>query len=390
MVVDIPAPIQQAVSEAVARHLERELGDRRLLLAPDDLAAAESDVAEEGAQLLAAVMDRCYSITRNEQPLQLAFESTRVAERIGAALVFGAKTARVLARDTKPADSVTVLCAIFNLGIGLVDGLCDEDVEAGIALLELVETRDLLDAAEQPHDRGWLRATLPPALAQDDAAAFTADIIETFFQTLHEVYPNGAWVQYRRRVGTQLAAALEAERRSVIGSDRGHAPEELLRCSRLTSVLPFEIIETLARGEHATTAKTAATLLGEAMWRIDDLVDLCADARSGALNGLLLAATDDRADADVDRLRRLLASGFIASAAAEAADDLLAALQLAAGDRDAAPDDRAKRSFLYFVQRYAGVSAPPSHESAAASDSAASITSSNSASSTGRSTKGGM
>jgi len=48
-------------------------------------------------------------------------------------------------------------------------------------------------------------------------------------------------------------------------------------------VLPFEIIETLATG--ATTA--AGTDLGEAMWRIDDLVDLGRDASSGALNWIV-------------------------------------------------------------------------------------------------------
>jgi hypothetical protein len=95
------------------------------------------------------------------------------------------------------------------------------------------------------------------------------------------------------------------------------------------------------------------------MWRIDDLVDLCADARSGALNSVLLAATDDRGDADIDVLRRVLASGSIASTAAEAAARLRTGLQLASDDRSGAVDDRAKRSLLYFVQRYTGIAAQP-------------------------------
>ena len=133
------------------------------------------------------------------------------------------------------------------------------------------------------------------------------------------------------------------------------AREQLIECSRLTSVLPFQIIETLAGGADAPPSRRAGTLLGEAMWRIDDLVDLCDDARSGALNGVLLAATPDagvRSGRDLSAaLERLLASTDIACAAAEAAERLLAGLQRCGGD---AADDHG-RLFLYFVQRYAGI-----------------------------------
>ena len=227
---------------------------------------------------------------------------------------------------------------MFNLGIGLVDGLCDEDAETGGALLELVQGSDLAKAAEEPRARGWLRSTLPPVLAEDPTVAFTVDIIEAFFETLHAVYPDEAWLQQRRGVGSQLGAALEAERQSVIRSSDQTAREQLIECSRLTSVLPFQIIETLAGGDHARpTEPTAGTQLGEAMWLIDDLVDLCQDARSGSLNGVLLAATTGAGrpgERDVlAALERLLDSTDIACAAADAAEKLLAGLQLA-GDGD--------------------------------------------------------
>ena len=170
-------------------------------------------------------------------------------------------------------------CATFNLGIGLVDGLCDEDAETGAALLELVQGQDVASAAAEPRGRGWLHTTLPTALAEDHTVAFTVDIIEAFFEKLHDVYPDEAWLQQRRGVGTQLEAALEAERRSVVRPADGATREQLIECSRLTSVLPFQIIEVLAGGDHAPTERTAGTLLGEAMWRIDDLVDLCEDVR---------------------------------------------------------------------------------------------------------------
>jgi hypothetical protein len=354
--VEIPARIEQAVGDAVAHHLKTELGDRGLLLTADGLAAAEAEAARRGARLLTGVIHRCYPISRQGgQTLALEFESQREAARIDAALAFGAVTARVLAKHDveRFAGSVELLCAMFNLGIGLIDGLCDEDAETGAALLELVQASDLGKAAEEARARGWLRSTFPPAFVGDPTVAFTVDIIEAFFETLHDVYPDDGGSQQRRRVGEQLGAALEAERRSVIRSADQTAREELIECSRLTSVLPFQIIETLAGGDHAPTERTVGTRLGEAMWRIDDLVDLCQDARRGSLNGVLLAAaTGAGRPAERDllaALERLLDSSDVARAAADAAEELLAGLQLA-GD-----DHQDTASFLHFIQRYAGI-----------------------------------
>jgi hypothetical protein len=368
--MEIPARIEQAVSDTVAHHLETELGDRGLLLTADGLAAAEAEVAHRGAPLLTRVIQQCYSISREEgHALTLEFESERAAARLDAALAFGAVTARVLVTGTRDfgegTDSVELLCAMFNLGIGLVDGLCDEDAETGGALLELVQVQDLAKSAEEPRGRGWLRAALPPTLAEDPTVGFTVDIIEAFFETLHAVYPDETWLQQRRGVAAQLRAALEAERESVIRSADQTAREQLIECSRLTSVLPFQIIETLAGGDHARTEPTAGTRLGEAMWRIDDLVDLCQDARSGSLNGVLLAAAPGAGrpgERDLlSALERLLASTDIACAATEAAERLLVGLQLAGGDCDTPEDHLRAASFLSFIQRYAGIA--PHHMS---------------------------
>jgi hypothetical protein len=359
--VEIPARIGQAVSDAVAGHLATELGDRGLLLRADDFVAAEADAAQRGARLLTSVIDRCYPIGRQARATAFAFEfeSERDAARIAAALAFGAVTAQVLGPGERHleqnAESVELLCAMFNLGIGLVDGLCDEDAETGAALLELVHGQNLVKAAGEPRRRGWLRATLPPALAEDHTVAFTVDIIETFFETLHAVYPDDAWLQHRRRLGTQLVAALDAERQSVVRSIDGTARERLIACSRLTSVIPFQIIEALAGGNGAAIDRSRGTLLGDAMWRIDDLVDLCQDARNGALNGVLLAATDERGHDAVAAIERLLASTDIACAAHEAAESLLAGLQPPGGGRATAQDHQPTRAFLYFIQRYAGI-----------------------------------
>src|SRR5262249_55645230 len=146
----------------------------------------------------------------------LEFEGDETAARLAAALTFGAVTARVLA--PRVGRGVELVCAIFNLGIGLVDSLCDERPELRLGLLEL----DLLAARD---GRGWLRASAPPALLADHTAAFAVEAIETFFELV------------RTDVSDQLERALSAERQSI---ERRGTDDELVETSRLTSVLPFE------------------------------------------------------------------------------------------------------------------------------------------------------
>jgi hypothetical protein len=361
--VEIPAHIEKALTGAVARRLEIALGERGLLLAANRAAEAEAEAAQQGARLLTCVIDRCYPAIR-EGRSEIKFESE--PDRLAAALAFGAVTARVLAPVEDHSDelsgSVELTCALLNLGVGLVDSLCDQDVATGRALLELIEEHDLVMRAEEPRGRGWLRGTLPPALAPDHAVVFTVDVIEVFFETLHATFPRDEWCQQRRAVGTQLQAALEAERRSVNYLMDQSAPQQLIECSRLTSVIPFQIIEALARGCHPPTERTAGTAIGEAVWRIDDLVDLCQDAHCGALNSVLLAALDGAGRSRGERdgrgaLERLLTSTDIADTAAHAAESLRAGLQLAYRGRATDEDDLPGGVFLYFIQRYAGI--PP-------------------------------
>jgi hypothetical protein len=323
--------IEQAVRDAVVHQIETELARHGLLLTADRLAMAEAEVARLGARLLTSVVDACYP---GGEALVVEFESEGEAARIEAALAFGAVTAGVLILH--PEQPVELLCAMFNLATGLVDGLCDGDAETGRRLLALLQRHRLAEAAEELRPRGWLRAGIPPALGADPSVAFTVELLETFFETVHAVYPDDEL--FSRALGAKLDAALEAERRSVEWS-AATLREQLIECSRRTSVLPFQIIQTLATGDHAPVESSAATLLGEAMWRIDDLVDLCQDARSGALNGVLLAAAG---------LEDLLDSTDIAEAAGQAAESLLAGLRLAGGGHH--------DQFLCFIQRYAGIS----------------------------------
>ncbi len=355
----IPEPLEDAIDIVVADHLATHLGDRGLLLTHGDLAVAETETAKLGQRLLTCVLQQCYPALWSGEATALEFDRASDVARIGAALAFGAVTSTVLAsRPRAPerlAGSCELLCATFNLGIGLIDGLCDGDAQTGERLLHHIRAADLGGAAHGRRTTGWLSAGLPHPMVTDPTVVFTVNVIETFFHTLHDVYPDGPGAHVRRVVGRQLHLALESESQSVGWTRAPASRVQLIECSRATSVLPFEIIEMLATGGRPSGTPSPGTLLGEAMWRIDDLVDLCDDARRSALNGVLLAVRDEEpAQKDgaerysLSDVERLLASPVIASAAVRAAENLDAGLQLTSAGRTA---------FVHFVQRYAAL--PP-------------------------------
>jgi hypothetical protein len=330
------ASLERAVEVAALTHLQRELGARGLLLAADRLAAAAADAARRGSELLASVIAWCYpelpGVARSVE-----FDGAGTESAIEVALACGAASAAVLGASggSRPGELAS---ATFNLGIGLIDGLCDEDAKTGRAVVDVLHGQDLAGAAAARRDRGWLQLELASSFGGDPTVMFTATVVEAFFEMLHGGYDETA----RRRLGELLEAALDAERRSIAPLAHDRPPDQLAVTSRLTSVLPFEIVDALVGAEPDSHA---GTQLGEAMWRIDDLVDLCHDARSGALNAVLLATgTRERADA----LNRLLVSTDIADAAREAAEKLSAALSLGGTGRE---------TLLALVHRYVAI--PP-------------------------------
>jgi hypothetical protein len=357
--LEIPQSLEDAINNVVTHHLATNLHDHGLLLTDGDLSVAQTEIAKLGHWLLTGVLRQCYPMLWSGEPTALEFEHGDDVARIGAALAFGAVTSTVLTsrrRDPERlARSCELLCATFNLGIGLIDGLCDGDAQTGEQLLHHIRAADLLYAAQGRRTTGWLSAGLPRLMATDPSVVFTVNVIEAFFHTLHDAYPEERGANVRRIVGRQLHLALESESQSVRWPQLPASRARLIECSRATSVLPFEIIETLTIGSRRSRTPSPGTLLGEAMWRIDDLVDLCDDARSGALNGVLLAMLEEET-APSDRtqhyrlsdVERLLTSPVIASAAALAVDNLDAGLRLTSAGRNA---------FVYFVQRYAAL--PP-------------------------------
>ena len=62
--MEIPADIQRAIEEEVARNLRAELDNRGLLLVAAALAEAEAAVAELGTRLLTRAISVCYPTSR--------------------------------------------------------------------------------------------------------------------------------------------------------------------------------------------------------------------------------------------------------------------------------------------------------------------------------------
>ncbi|MET8545640.1 hypothetical protein ABZW03_34140 [Kitasatospora sp. NPDC004799] len=357
--MEIPEHVRRAVELAVHRGLRSELDARGLLLTPEALASATAEAARSGAALLQRVVEHCYP----DGPAgarRVEYDDDRAARRIGLGLAFGAVTAGLLApprADRGRAAATGLACAVLNLGVGLIDSLCDGAQPLGLELLRRIRSLDLAGIGRSPWPAGRLRSALPAPLVADPTVAFAARLVEAFVDLLHTSHPAEEDAPLRDRVGALLEQASAAERLSVELPDGSATRDRLIACSRSTSVLPFQIIEHLATGLPALPAPTAGTLLGEAMWRIDDLVDLAQDAAGGALNSVLLATADAPRSAPTRdgtaALERVLASGVIAPTAAEAAKYLEAGLTAASGGSGTRAD---RSAFLAFIHRYAGIS----------------------------------
>jgi hypothetical protein len=343
--------LRGAVDDLVGRCLRRELQARDLLLSAAEVSSATRDAASLGTalfrELAAVTYDRGEMVAGRTS---IEFGEGGTQPRVMLSLAFGATTARLLGAPPQ----LDLLCATFNLGIGLVDGLCDNDRSMGLELLDVLRAADLSGGCRQRRPRGWLTVELPRHLAANHAVAFTVRVIEVFFDLLHVGFPGGRCTAVRDRAGALVTDALEAESLSIVRPHHAATPKELIDASRRTSILPFVIMEHLARGGGARAAPSLAGSLGKAVWLIDDLVDLTRDVRADALNAVVVAATASEApDVTPDPrrvLERVLMSGILAPVAAQAAE------YLDHGLRAAEPTDPYHGVlFVSFVQAYAGI-----------------------------------
>ena len=132
------------------------------------------------------MVSHCYqSSLQGDLAADVEFDDDQAATRIELALAFGSVTASLLTprrpHRGRSVGSVDLLCAVFNLGIGLVDGLCDGAPQFGLRLLRAIQALGLSGAARERGLGDRLRSALPASLAADPTVAFTARIIELVF-----------------------------------------------------------------------------------------------------------------------------------------------------------------------------------------------------------------
>lgn len=198
---------------------------------------------------------------------------------------------------------------VFNLAASLLDRLTDHtgDGDAVTALLSrdrlarLCRGRAHVDA---------LRAELD-ALPMSELRLFGALIAELFraAHELHAATGNGAaWHGFVE----ELLGAYRAQLATVEPA----APAQPLAASRAKSVAPFLVeaqLAALARPDGIAPRRLVEAI-GDVFWRVDDLIDLHADARAGQLNSVQVRAGGAFADAHGAALRVLATDGVEAVA----------------------------------------------------------------------------
>jgi len=243
-------------------------------------------------------------------------------------LSFGSASGRAIAEragtafDTGKAD----LCALFNVGIAAFDQVCDGTPESGKRLFATL-TADDLDRLGRGSGFGELHRLANRTL--DGDVQYVLGRVAGFFKTLSSC--TFATPQFRHRLTELLLAAYLAEGRGFAPEYGARSRAALHRARREATELPFHIIAAIAAADGGRSqrhlAAESAALLGGAVALLDDACDVADDARSCALNAILLDAAPDPAvlATQADRLRTLAradANGYVLAAARRAAGTL--------------------------------------------------------------------
>lgn len=179
-------------------------------------------------------------------------------------------------------------CARFNLGISLIDWLCDE---ANVPARDIAELPSLAPLCRR---RASVRPYGHPAVSFLDNLA--ADLLQ---ELTREAGPPGRgeprsalWPSLRRLLRAELAAAEPGF------FDPAH-PRAALPVLRLKSVEPFRIMaeRTISSGDEkpcasrVSEARQIGRAIGECIWLADDADDLWRDLDAGCGNLFVAEAT---------------------------------------------------------------------------------------------------
>jgi hypothetical protein len=271
-------------------------------------------------------------------PSLFGASNRRFRARTPLTLAFGYSVSEGLQSMTADVPATTALaeaCGLFNFGISIFDLLHDTQPQL-VSEFTSHFNRDVL-ARLQSDESG-------PAALRQSACTSEQPEIRLLLQTIAGVYERlhdaagGPRSAAFAPVATLLARAYEAEMRSAACTSTTQA--DRLAISHAKSTLPFAIIgavSALGRGSAARADHQALVDdIGMIFWLTDDLVDVVGDARSRALNSLLVrAAGEDTLDIGPN-LTRLLESQLITDAVrtiGEALQRVSAALTGSAPDR---------------------------------------------------------
>jgi hypothetical protein len=228
-------------------------------------------------------------------PSMFGASNRRFRARTPITLSFGCTLSEGLqSLDGHPPDgAIAETCGIFNFGISIFDLLHDAQPRLVSGFASRFDRNVLLKLHSD---------SASPHSLRDSSRACEEPEIRLLLQTIAGVYerlyglaadlPNGAFTN----VTSLLSAAYAAEMQSSACAS-ATAPERLA-ISRAKSTLPFAIIAAIGalRREHdadRTAHETLVNDIGTIFWLTDDLVDVVGDARSGALNSLLVRAAGE-------------------------------------------------------------------------------------------------
>jgi hypothetical protein len=177
-------------------------------------------------------------------------------------------------------SAVRGLSALFNLGIVLVDTIMDDPERFG-----------RFEAIFRPTDLKARLAGVKPSSAPSTSAtsemSVLGQLIDAFFEGVQRL-AAGSEPSCLTALGSALSAAYAGQLRSI-GAVRDEA------AVRAKSVAPFLVAPSLIglaqSDEDPRQLIAIGTHVGEAFWRIDDLVDFCQDQHRGDPNILALRAS---------------------------------------------------------------------------------------------------
>lgn len=312
---------QREIRAAVIAALQRAGLD----LSPAELAAGRQSVLASGEALFAVALP-----TQQAGGAPLLRQAARALRLPDAALArtlgHGQQQARLLAERAGAlpslAPEVTRLGALFNLGIALFDGLCDEHPERAALLLREVTPQTLASAA----------AGRPLPRCGDPAVDLLLILIA---EVLAGARRLGGPAALQREFDGAIVTMYQAERLSISARRSTTGPTlVVLRLLRRKSALPIAAVALLAALARPPSCcdqpsldalRRDARRAGQVLWLIDDLVDVKEDwladawsrplwlwARRGqapapTLDGALSALLDTGVIADeAQRLVRLL------------------------------------------------------------------------------------